>query len=122
MPRNRRRAAVLVALTVTFEAPRVAADPYVPAPLEVLHLKTSSTARTDGGTDLRLPPGYFLDEKKYEAVDDELRILQDERTRLKAENASLRASADDGISFGWYALGTALVLGFAGGYYVSTKL
>lgn len=118
----RHRFGIVLTAALVVDSPRAASDPYVPAPLEVLHLKTSTTARTDGGTDLRLPPGYFLDEKKYEAVDDELRILQDERTRLKAENASLRASADGGITFGWYALGTALVLGFAGGYYVSTKL
>jgi hypothetical protein len=50
-----------------------------------------------------------------------MKRLQDAETRLRAENASLRKDAG-GITFGWYTLGTALVLGLAGGYYVSTKI
>lgn len=118
---RRRRAALLVALTLTIEAPRAAAEPYTPKPGEVLHLKRPTTGRTDGGTDLRLPPGYFLDEAKYEAVDDELRILQDERTRLKAENASLRESAKD-WSPPWWLIATAFAAGTSAGVYVTLKL
>lgn len=118
---GRRRLAALVVAAVIVESPRATGEPYVPAPLEVLHLKSSSTARTDKGSDLRLPPGYFMDEPKFAQLDSELKTLQDARTRLEAENASLRKSASQDISFGWIALSTALVLGLSGGYYLGTR-
>lgn len=93
------------------------AEPYTPRPGEILHLQTPTTGKTDGGTDLRLPPGYFFDEPTHTTLDAEMRRLQERETRLAAENKSLRSSAK-GISFGWYALAGALVTGFTVGVFV----
>jgi hypothetical protein len=84
---------------------------------EPVHLKSASKVETAKGSKLELPPGYFFDEAEKAALDVELKRLQDQETRLAAENKSLRESAD-GISFGWYALGSAIVAGFALGYYI----
>ena len=96
---------------VVLLATRVAADP---TPAEPLHLKTPSSVQTDGGTSLRLPPGYFLEEPVWNQLDAELKRLQERETRLDAENKSLRASAKE-VSFGWYVLGGVAVACFAGG-------
>lgn len=115
---NRR---VVVSLVVALSMPGDAgAEPYAPKPGETLHLQTSSTARTDGGTDLRLPPGYFLDEPTHTKLDAEMRRLQDAETRLNAENSSLRKSAQ-GISFGWKSMSTVLLVGIAIGAYTATR-
>ena len=82
---------------------------------EPLHLKTPSSVQTDGGTTLRLPPGYFLEEPVWHDLDEEMKRLQEREVRLDAENKSLRSSAKE-ISFGWYVLGAAVVAGFAAGY------
>jgi hypothetical protein len=115
----RRRRVLAVAIVLTL-ASRASADPYSPKPGETLHLTTPTTGRTDGGTDLRLPPGYFLDEPTHSRLDLEVKRLQDAETRLTAENASLRKSAS-GISFGWKTMATVLVVGVSIGVYAATR-
>jgi hypothetical protein len=75
---------------------------------------------TDGGNDLRLPPGYYLDEPNWNKLDLEVRRLQDQETRLTAENHSLRTSLG-GWQPGWKTLSGALLLGIAAGFYVRSK-
>lgn len=91
------------------------AGPYVQKPGEILHINTPGDLHTDGGSDVRLLPGIYYDDRSFKTLDDEMRRLQEVETRLKAENKSLRGSAKS-ISFGWYALGTALAAGIATGY------
>jgi hypothetical protein len=117
---SRRRLALVAALATSLPCRQVLADPYAPKPGEILHLSTPSTGRTDGGTDLRLPPGYFLDEPTWGKLDVENKRLQNAETRLTAENKSLRTSASS-ISFGWKTLATALLVGVAAGAYVATR-
>lgn len=62
---------------------------------ETWHLKSPSEVVTEKGSKVALPPGYFLDEKSWQERDAELKAAQAERTRLKAENDSLRKSASD---------------------------
>lgn len=85
---------------------------------EPVHLKSPSKVETQAGSKLELPPGYFFEEAEKAALDVEMKRLQEREVRLAAENKSLRASADE-ISFGWLALGTAIVAGFALGYVVT---
>ena len=68
---------------------------------EPIRLETPSTVVTDGGSELRLPPGVFLPEEDYERLDVELRRLQDAETRLGAENESLRESVK-GAGWVWW--------------------
>lgn len=92
-PNRKRRlvcAAVVAAITVTGH--EVAAEP-TPAPDSPIHLRSPSTVTTDGGSTLRLPPSYVLDEPSWDLMDTEFRRLQDAETRLGAENKSLRDSA-----------------------------
>ena len=79
---------------------------------ETYHLKSPSTVETDKGSRVRLPPGYFLDEQSWQERDAELKRLQEQETRLKAENKSLRKS---GSEYPWVATGTVLVFGIAFG-------
>ncbi len=81
-----RKTFLVAALAVTLAAREAGAD--VP-----VHLKTSFTYSTDGGSTGRLPPGYFLDEQAWQERDLEMRRLQDQEKRLAAENRSLRESA-----------------------------
>lgn len=114
--------AVLLALTT-----RAAADPstYVPCPDDTcyLHIVSNSSLYTDTSDDvqLRLPPGWFVDEGTWGRMDAEQKRLQDVETRLSAENRTLR-TALDGWQPGWMTLSTALVVGLAAGIYIGVKL
>lgn len=105
------RKTLIAAVVVSVLASRAAADP-------VLHLNTPSTVHTDGGADLRLPPGYFLDESTWQTRDGEFRRLQDQEHRLKAENDSLRKSNND---YPWLATGVVFAFGIATGIFVMTQ-
>ncbi len=62
---------------------------------DIYHIESPSTLTTEKGSNLKLPPGYFLDEKTWQDRDAALKKLQDQSTRLTAENQSLRDSAVD---------------------------
>ena len=78
----------------------------------IYHLKSPSTLKTEKGSELSLPPGYFLDEETWRERDFEMRRLQELETRLKAENKSLRESAGD---YPWLATGVVGAFGLAVG-------
>lgn len=86
-----------------------------------LHLLTPSTVTTEGGTTLKLPPSYILSEPAWSSLDVEMKRLQDQETRLKAENGSLRAVVS-GWQPGFYTLALAVVSGAALAVYVDRKL
>ena len=71
-----------------------------------------STLKTEKGSELKLPPGYFLDEETWMERDAEMRRLQEQESRLRAENLSLRDSADD---FPWGKIALGIAVGLAGG-------
>lgn len=75
----------LAAACVTLLAREASAD--------IFHIKSPSELKTEKGSDLQLPPGYFLDEQTWQERDLELKRLQTQETRLVAENKSLRESA-----------------------------
>lgn len=116
-----RRTGIAIALVVLTLATEARGDVVVPEPGEMLHLKTPVTGRTDGGTDLRLPPGYFFDELAFGKVDAEMRRLEDAETRTRAENDSLRKSLDS-WSPGWITLSATLISGFLLGAYAHSKI
>lgn len=65
-------------------------------------IKTPSTLKTDGGSELRLPAGvYVVSAVQWAALDAETRRLQEQETRLAAENASLK---NDGPGLGTLGL------------------
>lgn len=99
-----RKAMALVALAVVLAAREAHGDIY--------HIKTPSTLKTEKGSELKLPPGYFLDEETWMERDAEMRRLQEQESRLKAENLSLRSSADD---FPWGKIALGIAVGLAGG-------
>jgi hypothetical protein len=68
-----------------------------------------------------LPPGRFLDERSWVTLDEEQRRLQDQETRLTAENKSLRATAS-AWQPGWKTLTLTLAVGLAGGWYLNSRL
>jgi hypothetical protein len=87
---------------------RAAGDP-------VLHFKTSSTVTTDGGSTRRLPAGYFLNEEQWRERDEKLKAAEEARTRLTAENQSLRKSATE---YPWAATALVGAFGVAVGIFV----
>ena len=87
----RHQKAVIVAALIVLSAREAAGEP-------IYHFKSPSTITTERGSSLNLPPGYFLDEKTWQDRDLELKRAQEERTRFKAENESLRKSSLDGMS------------------------
>lgn len=117
---SRRRTVLLAGFLAMYPAP-TDAEPYTPKPGEILHLNTATTGKTDGGTDLRLPPGYFLDEPTFTAKDLELRSSQETITRLKGENESFRKTTKSWQP-GWKTLTTSLLVGLAGGWYIHSKI
>jgi hypothetical protein len=88
------------------------------AAADITHLKSPSTVTTERGSVLTLPPGYFLDEPTWGERDTRLKNAEDERTRLKAENESLRKSAAKQW-FDWKVVVAAAVAGFATGAVVN---
>jgi hypothetical protein len=110
----KRRTALAAALLVTLVAREAHGEP-------PLHIKTPSTLVTDGGSKLRLPPGYFYDEGQRDMLDIELRRLQEQETRLTAENSSLRDSAGS-WSPGWRFAAVAFTVGSAIGAYTVWRL
>lgn len=85
-----------------------------------LHFASPFHVNTDGGSELHLPPGFYLDETKFKRLDVELRRLQENEVRLTAENKSFRESAGS-WSPGWKTLLGAIVLGGATGWYIGQK-
>ncbi len=94
--RARRRVALAVVLVAAL-ARSTAAEP-------IYHIKSPSTLKTEKGSELQLPPGYFLDEKTWQERDLELKRAQEARTRLTAENESLRKSAGELGSVRFYVV------------------
>lgn len=83
---------------------------------EPIRLRSAASCHTTAGSEVTLPPGVFLPEPAWLALDAEVRRLQESGTRLEAENASLRASLDKsgwGFTLAW--VGAALLVGALGG-------
>lgn len=89
---------------VQTEAPRLMCVP--PAP--------SSTC-------IDLMPGRFVDEGTWGRIDEALRTTENEATKLRAENTSLRKSAE-AWQPGWITVLTLIASGFAGGWYAHSRL
>lgn len=117
-----KRVAAIVLLLVLSGAARVAAEP-LPActasdPCH-LRMRDPSTLTTSDGNQYALPPGHFYDEGTNKALDDEMKRLQDQETRLTAENKSLTASMNTWTP-GWFTVTLAILVGVgagAGGLY-----
>ena len=103
-----KRLFIAAALVATLAARDAAGDIY--------HIKSPSTLKTEKGSEVKLPPGYFIDEEKWQELDLEMMRLQEQETRLKAENDSLRKSAAN--DYPWLATGTVGVFGVALGLFV----
>lgn len=121
-----RRQLALVAMVCVLTVPRTAfADEDIvthPPPVN-LHISSNSTLRTDVDQHVahRLPPGYFFDEGTFDKLDAELRRLQEQETRLTAENESLRDSSRHYFP-GWVVVGAAVAAGIAAGIWIGVKI
>lgn len=82
------------------------------APADPTHVRSASTCKTDSGYDLRLPPGYFVEEPDWRKLDDEVKRLQGSETQLRAENESLRELVASG-GVGWQIIVGSLLVGAA---------
>lgn len=109
----RRRLTLVVVLAAALASKEASGEP-------IYHIKSPSELKTEKGSELKLPPGYFLDEQTWLERDAEMRRLQEQETRLKAENQSLRKSAKD--DYPWLATGVVGAFGVAIGiFFMATK-
>ena len=132
------RLGIVVTLGLLGFAPNVAAaDPVTPPPVTApvvppamdplpgftvpTHIHSSSSVTTDGGSTLRLPPGYFMDEPSWDNLNVQVKKLQDLDTNLTAQNQAMQSSLS-GWSPGWRTLAVAVVTGVALGVYLDRKL
>lgn len=67
-----------------------------------------------------LPPGRFIDEPAFQALDVELKTLQTDKVRRDAENKSLRETAS-GWQPGWRTLAATFATGFVAGAYAAHR-
>lgn len=114
--------ALAVAVAVLLLPATATAEDDPPPALGILHVHSPSTLTTDGGSLLRLPPGYFLDEPTWDVLDTEITRLQDVETRLTAENEALRDAVSRSPLPGWRTLtlvGGALAAGIGIGVWAS---
>lgn len=110
----KRGVCVVTAVIVTLLASRAAADPPPPTRVTVPALCHDSA---DPPNDLALSPGMvILTEDAWANLDAKVKQLQEDRTRLTAENESFRESAS---TSGWVwvasAIAGAAAAGFAAG-------
>lgn len=104
---NKHRLFVTAALLAVFSAREASG--------EIYHVKSPSVLVTDKGSKLSLPPGYFLDEKAWQDRDLRMRRLEEQETRLTAENKSLKQSHGD---YPWVTTGVVGAFGVAFGVFV----
>lgn len=103
-------AAAAAFVVITLLTASAAADGLEPSPappatvLAPWRILSASSLTTEAGSTLALPPRVMIvTEDGWQALDDEVRRLQEAEVRLQAENASLRASASPGGP-GWGTL------------------
>lgn len=118
-----RRVTAALALALLLVSASVAAEPAPPS--EPTYVQTEEprllcVPATPIEKCRDLPPGRFLDELTFSALDAELKRLQDAETRLAAENKAMRESVQ-GWQPGWRTLVVTLVVGAVGGFYIHTR-
>lgn len=105
----------LIVIALTTSSVRADGPVTAPEPVSPTRLRSAATVETDGGTRLRLSPGFVLvPPDKWEAMDLQVQGLENDRTRLTAENESLKTSLRQSRP-PWLWIGTALAAGFAAG-------
>jgi hypothetical protein len=99
-----------------------AAEP-IPEAGNFVHLHSPRVAcLMPGMTDCaQLQPGWFMGEEAYLKLNDNLKLLQDSKTRLTAENKSLRQAVQTWQP-GWMALLGSFASGIAIAVYVESKV
>lgn len=109
---TRRQIALALAL-VTLLFARVAAGDVAP---ESIRFTLPITCQAEGAEPIDLDPGRYLREDLWQGLDSEIQILQNDRTRLRAENQALR---DYSEPTPWILIGLAFGAGALGAYYIS---
>ncbi len=115
---------VIFILSIPRALAQPAEEPAQVLPMPTLHMRLGTgdgVLRGPNGKDYVVPQGtHVLAPGAWEPLDAEMLRLQEQETRLKAENESFRKSADK-FEPGWKLLVSALVIGIAGGAYVGAK-
>jgi hypothetical protein len=120
---TKRKRCTIIALGILLATSREAAAD--PTRDNVKHWSEPATLTLKSGNVVTLPPGYYVPEPTWSALDADLRRSQDDVTRLGAENDSLRASATaaQNSGLGWKSTASLVVGAFAAGiltaHYVS---
>jgi len=105
---NRLKLSAAVVVLVSLTSTHAAAD-------SLLHFKTPAVCKTNGGSTVHILPGRYIPEPEWIRIDEMFKELEDDNTRLKAENASLLEEPP--WSPGWkFAIGAFLIGTGAGAY------
>lgn len=129
---KRRAAALTVAIALAAHAaygdptppapaPTAPAAPPAPPAASRWHVAAPWTLTLSSGTAFTMPPAYILPDKSWNDLDAEMKRLQDEDTRLTAENKSLETSLSSWQP-GWKTFAIAVLGGVALGWYAHDKL
>lgn len=114
------KAAIAAGLIVILAA-RAASDPL---PLPQGHIRLTQgegELKVYDGRIFLLPLGtHILTYETWNELDGEVRRLQDQETRLTAENKSLKKNAASWHP-GWKSISTAVLFGLAGGLWIGMK-
>jgi len=83
-----------------------------------LRFKTPAQCTTEGGSKVDIAPGRYIPEPEWQHLDRLYTGLENDVTRLTAENNSYKESGS-GVS--WYQIAAALTAGFGLGYYLNQR-
>lgn len=84
---KKRSLSLVVVLVVSLLATSAAAEDF-----PFLRFKTPAVCTTEGGSTVNIPIGRFIPEESWDQIDTEWQIMEDNTTRLEAENKHLKAS------------------------------
>lgn len=102
----KRRAFAATVLVVSFLSSAVHSEP--------MRFLTPAQCMTEGGAEVNIEPGRYLPESDWERLEKDYKAMENDNTRLVAENKSYKGSQS---VLGWKSALGALLIGAALGYW-----
>ena len=114
-------AALVLALASQAAADPAPSPPTAPASTEFFHVLVPWTLTTESGTTRKMPPAHIYTDPAWGRLDIEMKRLQNQETRLTAENKALKTDLEKWQP-GWVTLISVAASAIALGWYAHDKL